>query len=41
MMKHIPTLAHELSQKPAIAHEEEEIVLVLFLAGGFAIWNMF
>ena len=22
-------------------HEEEKIALVLFLAGGFAIWNMF
>ena len=36
-----PAHAHELSQKPTITHEEESIALVLFLAGGFAIWNMF
>ena len=36
-----PTQAHELSQKPTITHEEEKIALVLFLAGGFVIWNIF
>ena len=36
-----PTHAHELSQKPTITHNKEKIALVLFLAGGFAIWNMF
>ena len=36
-----PTHAHELSQKPTIIHNDEKIALILFLAGGFAIWNMF
>ena len=30
---------HELAKEPT--HEDEEIVLVLALAGGFAIWNVF
>ena len=33
------THAHELSQK--LTHEEDKIAFVLFLAGGFAIWNIF
>ena len=33
--------AHELTKKPNISHEEEKIALILFLASGFAIWNMF
>ena len=28
-------------QKPNTTHKEEKIAFVLFLAGGFAIWNMF
>ena len=31
----------DLEQKPTITHNEEKIALVLFLAGGFAIWNVF
>ena len=35
-----PTITHhELAKKPT--HEDEKIVLVLALAGGFAIWNVF
>ena len=35
-----PTITHhELSKEPA--HENENIVLVLALAGGFAVWNVF
>ena len=35
-----PTITHhELAQEPT--HEDEKIVLVLALAGGFAIWNVF
>ena len=30
---------HELAKEPT--HEDEKIVLVLALAGGFAIWNVF
>ena len=33
--------AHELKKKPNISHEDEKIALILFLASGFAIWNMF
>ena len=32
---------HELAKKPNISHEEEKIALILFLAGGFVIWNIF
>ena len=34
-----PTHAHELARKTT--HKEEKIAFVLFLAGGFAIWNIF
>ena len=35
-----PTITHhELAKEPT--HENEKIVLVLALAGGFAIWNVF
>ena len=35
-----PTITHhELANEPT--HEDEKIVLVLALAGGFAIWNVF
>ena len=33
------THTHEVAKKPT--HEDEKIALVLFLAGGFAIWNLF
>ena len=33
------THAHELAKKPT--HEDEKIAFVLFLAGGFTIWNIF
>ena len=29
------------TQKQAITHEEEKVALIIFLAGSFAIWNMF
>ena len=35
-----PTHTHELEKKPT-THEDEKIALVLALAGGFAIWNIF
>ena len=35
-----PTITHhELAKEPT--HEDEQIVLVLTLAGGFAVWNVF
>ena len=36
---HTPAISQK-NQKP-ITHNEEKIALVLALAGGFAIWNMF
>ena len=36
-----PTTTHRLSLKPTITHKDEKIALILFLTGGFAIWNMF
>ena len=33
------THALELAKKPT--HEDEKIALVLFLTGGFIIWNLF
>ena len=32
-------VGHELAKKPT--HEDEKIALLLALAGGFAIWNIF
>ena len=34
-----PTITHELAKK--LTHEDEKIALLLALAGGFAIWNIF
>ena len=36
-----PTVTHKNQEPQTITHNEEKIALVLFLAGGFAIWNMF
>ena len=38
-----PTITHNEEPQTIthIGHNEEKIALVLFLAGGFAIWNMF
>ena len=38
-LTHTPAISQK-SQKPII-HNEEKIALVLALAGGFAIWNIF
>ena len=38
-LTHAPAISQK-NQKP-ITHNEEKIALVLALAGGFAIWNMF
>ena len=39
-LTHAPTISHE-DKKPKITHSDEQISLVLALAGGFAIWNTF
>ena len=36
-----PTITHKNQEPQTITHNEERIALVLFLAGGFAIWNVF
>ena len=42
MITQKPTITHKKKQEPqAITHNKEKIALVLFLASGFAIWNMF
>ena len=41
-LTHAPAISQK-NQKPktTVTHNEEKIALVLALAGGFAIWNMF
>ena len=39
-LTHAPTISHE-DERPKITHSNEKIALLLALAGGFAIWNMF
>ena len=36
-----PTISDHEDEKPKITHSDEKISLVLALAGGFAIWNIF
>ena len=36
-----PTITHKNQGPQTITHNQENIALVLFLAGGFAIWNIF
>ena len=36
-----PNISHKKQEPQPITHNEEKIAFVLFLAGGFAIWNMF
>ena len=41
-LTHTPAISQK-NQKPktTITHNEEKIAFVLFMAGGFAIWNMY
>ena len=39
-LTHTPTISQK-NQKPKITHSDEKISLILALAGGFAIWNIF
>ena len=53
VLSHAPNISHGVTQGPrgcrahkpqepkTITHNDEEIALVLALAGGFAIWNIF
>ena len=36
-----PTITHKSQEPQTIAHKDEKISMVLFLASGFAVWNMF
>ena len=36
-----PNISHKKQEPHTITHNEEKIAFVLFLEGGFAIWNMF
>ena len=38
---HAPTIIHKNPGPHTITHNDEKIALVLALAGGFAIWNIF
>ena len=41
LQAHAPTITHKNQAPQIVTHNEEKIALVLFLAGCFAIWNMF
>ena len=40
VLAHAPTITHN-KEPQTVTHNDEKIALVLFLASGFAIWNMF
>ena len=40
-LTHAPAISQKNQEPKIITHNEEKIALVLALAGGFAIWNMF
>ena len=40
-LTHTPTISQKNQKPNTIIHSDEKIALVLALAGGFAIWNMF
>ena len=40
-LTHAPAISHHEDEKPKITHSDEKISLVLALAGGFAMWNIF
>ena len=40
-LKHTPAISQKNQEPKTITHNEEKIALVLALAGGFAIWNIF
>ena len=40
-LSHTPNISHKNPGPKTITHDDEKIALVLFLAGGFTIWNIF
>ena len=41
VLSHAANISHKPQEPKTITHNDEKIVLVLALAGGFAIWNIF
>ena len=41
VLSHAPNISHKPQEPKTITHNDEKIALVLALAGGFAILNMF
>ena len=41
VLSHAPNKPHKPQEPKTITHNDEKIALVLALAGGFAIWNIF
>ena len=41
VLSHAPAISQKNQEPTTITHNDEKIVLVLALAGGFAIWNIF
>ena len=41
VLSHVPNISHKPQEPKTITHNDEKIALVLALAGGFAIWNIF
>ena len=41
VLTHAPAISHKPQTTTHIGHNDEKIALVLFLASGFTIWNMF
>ena len=40
-LTHAPAISQKKQEPHTITHNEEKIAFVLFMAGGFAIWNIF
>ena len=41
VLSHAPAISQKNQEPKTITHNAEKIALVLFLAGGFTIWNIF
>ena len=41
VLSHAPAISQKNQETKTITHNDEKIALVLVLAGGFAIWNIF
>ena len=41
VLSHAPAISQKNHEPKTITHNDEKIALVLALAGGFALWNIF